>query len=206
MLKSILLAGALMVTSNFMPTSSVTVPTIIASTLPASAPALKSAVEVAHPTAPNTNAVKTYLPTDQAEEREFIDRVNGERTSRGLNALILDPLLVKVARGHSREMCDLDYFDHHSPTQGICTPMDRYLAGLHSTGQGTPSYLLVGENIYYCSESNATYNVEFGHQALMNSPGHRANILEPRFAKIGVGIYRNARGEFWVTEMFMKDR
>ena len=36
----------------------------------------------------------------------------------------------------------------------------------------------------------------------MNSPGHRANILEPRFTKIGVGLYRNSEGRFWVTEMF----
>ena len=39
----------------------------------------------------------------------------------------------------------------------------------------------------------------------MDSPGHRANILEKRFTKIGLGVYRNARGEFWVTEMFSRD-
>jgi uncharacterized protein YkwD len=40
----------------------------------------------------------------------------------------------------------------------------------------------------------------------MNSPGHRANILEPRFQRIGVGVYQNAQGEFWVTEMFLRDQ
>jgi uncharacterized protein YkwD len=102
-------------------------------------------------------------------------------------------------------MCDLNYFDHHSPTPGITTPMDRFLKGLSDTGQPTPDYLLVGENIYYCSVFNDHYNVNYGHQALMNSPGHRANILEPRFTKIGVGVYQDAGGQFWVTEMFLRD-
>ena len=140
------------------------------------------------------------------EESEYIQRVNAERVSRGLNALTVDPLLVQIARGHSQEMCDLNYFDHHSPTAGQITPMDRYVKGLHDSGVDTPPYLLVGENIFYCSVFNDTYNVAYGHQALMNSPGHRANILEPRFARIGVGTYQDAHGQFWVTEMFLKDQ
>jgi uncharacterized protein YkwD len=215
MLNSLLLAGVLLVTSNFMPGPSVTKPTLIAASTPSTgAPVLKRTFNFIKPSH-SSATVETFLPTDEEqpdsadgllpEEREFIRRINEERTSRGLNALSLDPLLVQIARGHSREMCDLNYFDHISPTQGLHSPMDRYLSGLHAMDQGTPNYLLVGENIYYCSESNSTYNVEYGHQALMNSPGHRANILEPRYEKVGVGIYRNARGEFWVTEMFMKD-
>ncbi len=215
MLKSILLAGVLLVTSNFMPSSSVSVPTVIAAEQPAAVRphalplvATKDALEDARPTvslaslrwpAPEGDVSEALAP----EEREFIARINTERTARGLNALTLDPLLVVTARGHSREMCDRDYFDHHSPTPGIETPMDRYLTSLHESGSPTPRYVLVGENIYYCSETTDTYNVEFGHRALMNSPGHRANILEPRFGKVGVGVYRNARGEFWVTEMFL---
>jgi uncharacterized protein YkwD len=217
MLKSILIAGVLLVTSNFMPSSPITVPTIIAAnTHSVSMPAVQTNVKIIQSARSLPATVKTFLPTDDAmpdptdgllpEEREFIGRVNDERTSRGLNALELDPLLVQVARSHSREMCDLNYFDHHSPSQDLRTPMDRFLNGLRTIGQSTPDYVLVGENIYYCSESSETYNVEFGHQALMNSPGHRANILEPRFAKIGVGIYRDAKGQFWVTEMFLRDQ
>ncbi len=141
-----------------------------------------------------------------AEEQAFVELVNGERTRRGLCSLTVDPLLVRTARAHSREMCDRDYFDHHSPTPGLSTPMDRYLSSLNDIGADTPDYLLVGENIYYCSISSDVYNVDYGHRALMNSPGHRANILEPRFQKIGLGVYRNAKGEFWVTEMFSRDQ
>ena len=83
--------------------------------------------------------------------------------------------------------------------------MDRYLLTLHVAGGKTPDYLLVGENIYYCSVFNDIYNVDYSHRAFMESPGHRANILEPRFTKIGLGVYRSAGGAFWVTEMFTRD-
>ena len=158
--------------------------------------------------APASAPVQTAPASPDAlspEEQEFVERVNAERTERGLNALAVDPLLVRTARAHSREMCARDYFDHYSPTPGLNTPMDRYLKGLHDAGGSPPESLLIGENIYYCSVFNDSYNVEYGHRALMNSPGHRANILEKRFTKIGLGVYRNARGEFWVTEMFSRD-
>ena len=219
MLKSVLLAGFFLVTSNFMPASPVGTPTVVAANIDSNAPrfAASNNIVVAKAPTPLAAQIRARLNLDSPEteatpdalapeEREFIERINGERTERGLNALSLDPLLVLVARSHSREMCDRNYFDHHSPTPGLTTPMDRYLHGLKANRMDTPRYLLVGENIYYCSISSDTYNVAYGHQALMNSPGHRANILEPRFGKIGVGVFRDAQGEFWVTEMFMKDR
>ncbi len=193
-----------------MPSSSVTSPTVVAANITPIVAVPQTVMAHVKPSAGQAGTFRvSFNPeagdTLQPEEAEFIARINQERTSRGLNALSLDPTLVTTARGHSHEMCARDYFDHHSPTPGICTPMDRYLSTLHSDGYKTPNYLLVGENIYYCSESTDTYNVAYGHQALMNSPGHRANILEPRFAKVGVGVFRNEQGEFWVTEMFLKN-
>jgi uncharacterized protein YkwD len=155
-------------------------------------------------TSPNTVLPALQSPLASAEQ-QFIDRINTERTSRHLNALVPDLRLTKTARGHSQEMCDRDYFDHQSPTAGITTPMDRYLRALSADSVTPAGSLMVGENIYYCSQFDSTYNVDYAHKALMNSPGHRANILEPRYTKIGVGIYQNSKGEFWVTEMFLRD-
>ena len=140
-----------------------------------------------------------------ADEREFVNRINAERTERGLYALTPDPILVQTARSHSWDMCARGYFSHVTSAAGGHTPMDRYLSTLHAGGQATPGYLLVGENIYYCSLSRPGHDVLLGHQALMNSPGHRANILDPRFARVGVGIYRDPSGQIWVTEMFLRD-
>ncbi len=144
-------------------------------------------------------------PQEEREEADLIAAINNERTQRGIGPLTEDPLLNVTARTHSREMCSLSYFDHHSPTAGIQTPMDRYLVGLRAWGEGKPEAALVGENIFYSSATDAVYNVAYAHVCLMHSPGHRANILEPRFTKVGVGLYRDAQGRFWVTEMFLRD-
>ncbi len=190
---SLLLAGLLWTTANTAPLSPVALP---------AAPVQAAAVVRTLP------AVKVAAFTESAETQElaFVALINAERAERGLSTLSLDPMLTETARAHSEEMCSADYFNHHSPTPGLSSPMDRYLSASRQLGLPQPEYLLVGENIYYCSVYNDIYNVDYAHRALMASPGHRANILEARFAKIGVGIYRDAKGEFWVTEMFSRDR
>jgi uncharacterized protein YkwD len=129
------------------------------------------------------------------DEWRFLDLLNRERAARHLTELKPDPLLVEVARAHSREMYEKNYFDHVSPTPGERTPMDRYLHALHHR----PAHACVGENLFYCS----IVDVERGHRALMNSPGHRGNILYAPFRRGGIGIYKSENGEFWVTEMFL---
>jgi uncharacterized protein YkwD len=134
-----------------------------------------------------------YVETD--EERRFVELVNLERRKRGLNELTIEPLLIKVAREHCREMQEKAYFNHNSPTVALKTPMDRYLKAIYTR----PEYACVGENLFYCS----IVDVQRGHNAFMNSPTHRDNVLFPRYEKIGVGIVKNERGEFWVTQMFL---
>ena len=131
------------------------------------------------------------------EEQRFTNLVNSERAANGLKVLELDTLLVQVGRNHAKEMCDKNYFNHMSPTPRLKTPLDRYLASI----QTRPGRLSLGENLFYCS----IVDVNRGHMCLMESPGHRANILNPKFDRIGVGVYKSPSGEFWVTEMFISD-
>ena len=81
-----------------------------------------------------------------------------------------------MARDHSLEMFQLDYFSHNSPTSG--SPFDR----MHAAGI---PFGVAGENLAYAP------NVDIAHQGLMNSPGHRANILRPEFGHIGIGVIRS---------------
>ena len=199
MLGSLLLTGLVWASAVAAPLSPVALPG------PAAAQARTAALAV-RPASAVSVATLTAEDGAEAQERAFVVLINAERAERGLSVLSLDPLLTETARAHSEEMCTADYFDHHSPTPGLSSPMDRYLSSSRQLGLPQPEYLLVGENIYYCSVCNDIYNVDYAHRALMASPGHRANILESRFAKIGVGVHRNARGEFWVTEMFDRDR
>ena len=139
------------------------------------------------------------------DEEDLVAAINTERAERGLGTLSLDPVLCEAARAHSREMCDLNYFAHQSPTPGDDTPIDRYLDELHTDGEPRPASAMVGENIFYASVTNSVYDADYAHRRLMASPDHRKNILEPRFTKVGVGLYRAPTGRFWVTEMFLRD-
>jgi len=170
---------------------------------PAGAADTSSAVP---PEAPaNVPAPSTRVPSIPALEQELIEHVNRERTARGLHPLAPDATLTAAARAHSREMSELGYFDHRSPTAGLEMPMDRFLRAVADGGGKITTDLLLGENIYHVSEYNHYFDVAFGHRAIMNSPSHRAAILEPRYIKVGVGAYQDARGELWTTQMFLRD-
>ncbi len=149
----------------------------------------------------------TLDPEQEAarEEQDLVRAINTERTARGLEPLLPDPVLNEAARAHSQEMCRLNYFAHRSPTHGDETPVDRYLDELHADGADRPARALVGENIFYASVTSDFYGVSYAHRSLMASASHRENILEPRFTKVGVGLYRDPGGRFWVTEMFLRD-
>ena len=113
------------------------------------------------------------LAADPVAERQMLDLVNEERASAGLRPLIWDERLLPVARQHSEEMFRLKYFAHTSPVSG--TPFDR----LKSAGI---AYSRAGENLAYAQ------SVSVAHRGLMQSPGHRENILRPEFTHIAIGV------------------
>jgi uncharacterized membrane protein required for colicin V production len=97
-----------------------------------------------------------------------------------------DEPLLQVARSHSAEMFELHYFAHNSPVTG--SPFDR----LRRAGIG---FVVAGENLAYAP------NVQIAHEGLMNSPGHRANILRPEFGRVGIGAIRSQlRGTMFSQE------
>ncbi|MGB9812938.1 MAG: CAP domain-containing protein [Thermovenabulum sp.] len=107
------------------------------------------------------------------DEKLMLDLVNKERVKAGLKPLEVDMRLVDISRKKSKDMIEKNYFSHISPTYG--SPFD----ALKNAGI---SYRYAGENIA------GAPTVEKAHEALMNSPGHRANILNPNFNKVGIGI------------------
>lgn len=135
-------------------------------------------------------------------EANMLRRVNEVRRRMKLGELRLDPLLAEVARAHSLEMRDKNYFAHESPTPGLVNPIDRYRVVFRKT----PA--IVAENIYR-SWSTARKpvtetDIVRGHNALLNSPGHRKNLLEPRVTHIGIGMVQNSNGDIWLTQMFSR--
>ena len=119
-------------------------------------------------------------------EEEVIRLVNEERVKNGLHTLTADWELSRVARYKSQDMKDNNYFSHTSPVYGSPFTMMKNF-GI--------SYRSAGENIAKGQRTpQAVVN------AWMNSSGHRANILNASYKKIGVGYV--AGGHYW-TQMFI---
>ncbi|MBQ3115360.1 MAG: SafA/ExsA family spore coat assembly protein [Clostridia bacterium] len=120
-------------------------------------------------------------------ENEVIRLVNEMRAKNGLNPLTADWELSRVARYKSQDMKDNNYFSHTSPVYG--TPFNM----IKNFGI---SYKSAGENIAKGQKTpQAVVN------SWMNSSGHRANILNSSYTKIGVGYV--ADGNYW-TQMFIR--
>lgn len=109
---------------------------------------------------------------DQTSEGMMVNLVNKERTSRGFKALVADLKLRDIARAHSVDMLKRGYFSHYSP-EGLSVADRTLNAGI--------DFLVIGENLAYAP------SVELAHQGLINSEGHRANILSKDYGKIGIG-------------------
>ena len=105
-------------------------------------------------------------------EEEMLRLVNEERTRAGVPTLVMDERLRELARAHSRDMFQRGYFSHYTPDR--LSPFDRM-------DQFGIRYLTAGENLALAPTTQAAM------RGLMNSPGHRANILSPSFRRIGIG-------------------
>jgi uncharacterized protein YkwD/uncharacterized membrane protein required for colicin V production len=113
-------------------------------------------------------------PTPDPEaEQGMLDLVNRERTQRGLPALEMDAELRLVARAHAADMFARGYFAHDTPDG--TDPFERMRAANIIFG-------LAGENLALAP------SLLIAHEGLMNSPGHRANILNGGFRKVGIGV------------------
>ena len=129
-------------------------------------------------------------PTSQiksAEQRAF-DLLNADRRANGLPSLKLNGSLVVLAENYGKDMIKRNYFSHYNP-EGQ-SPFDR----MRKHGI---NYRYAGENLAI----NRT--VDAAEKALMNSPGHRANILNPNYTEVGVGVSYDTRGSVYVVQEFI---
>jgi len=114
--------------------------------------------------------------------QQVLDIVNQERSKAGLKPLTMNDKLSKVAMAKAQDMYNNNYFDHQSPTYG--SPFDM----MKSFGV---TYNSAGENIAKGQSSPTEVMNQW-----MNSPGHRANILNSGFTQIGIAYYNKE----WVQE------
>jgi uncharacterized protein YkwD len=115
---------------------------------------------------------KNVLPDSQAEQYMF-KLINKERVSRGIGELVFDNQLRDLGRLHCKDMFGRGYFSHYTP-EGL-SPFDR----MDETGI---IYNSAGENLALAP------GTDIAMQGLMNSLGHKANILSSNFGRVGVGV------------------
>jgi len=128
----------------------------------------------------------TFQPMPVLED-QLLNLVNGERAKRGLRILVKDDRLQVAARNHAADMFTRGYFSHNTP-DGI-DPFQRMK-------QIGIIYRSAGENLAH------SYSLDSAHTGLMNSPGHRENILNTHFGKIGIAVLGSDTKGLMVVQEF----
>lgn len=134
----------------------------------------------------NTPENKPEADKELTFAEQVVELVNQERTKAGLSAVTLDQNIASAALVRAKEI--ETSFSHTRPNGS------KFSTAL--TEQGV-TFKGAGENIAWGQKSP-----EAVMQAWMNSEGHRANILNKNFTKIGVGYYQNAAGRNFWTQLF----
>ena len=130
--------------------------------------------------------VATPRPRPELEAR-MLELVNGERVAAGLRPLVADSEITQVARQHSVDMFARGYFAHVTP-EGR-DPFERMR-------EANVRFVTAGENLALAP------TLQIAHTGLMHSPGHRANILQRDFGRVGIGIMDGGIHGLMVTQDF----
>ncbi|MEU7059637.1 CAP domain-containing protein [Streptomyces sp. NPDC046197] len=170
-------------------TPSATPTTSAPSTKPAPAPAKTKEPKIPPPRKGPKAPAKTQGPAkvtaEAAAEAEVLRLVNQERAKVGCSPVAANSTLTDLAETFSKAMAVQDFFDHTDPSGA--SPWDRAAKlGISNLG---------GENIAR-GQADAAAVMD----AWMNSPGHRANILNCDFKTLGVGVHFGPGGPWWTQD------
>jgi len=153
---------------------------------PATAPS--TTVPSGVPSNPNNKSFK-YM---EAVEKDILIYVNQERAKAGLNPLTWEEQMRPIARYKSNNMLQYNYFEHNTPSLNNASPMD---LAIKYFKYNTNSY---GENLFYSQGyAESTTTAKYLVDQWMNSPGHRANILNGSWTKMSAGVVFSSQGN-WV--------
>lgn len=134
-------------------------------------------------------ATATSASASPSEESAFVAGVNQARAAVGLPALTVDSELISLARGWTNQMKD-----------GVCGE-DKHICHANPISAGlSQDWAKLGENVGTGPDVNSVMD------AFIASPGHYANIVDPEFTHIGVGVIRDPDNpaRLYTTHRFMK--
>ncbi|WP_227394707.1 CAP domain-containing protein [Jeotgalibacillus aurantiacus] len=130
-------------------------------------------------------------PSAELEEGfkyQLFDLTNAARVVHGQSVLEWDEAISGTAKKHSTDMAENNFFSHDN-LEGQ-SPFDRM-------DEDGIDYAIAGENLAY-----GQYSSVFAHEGLMNSLGHRENILKSDYAYLGIGVDFNEDSQPFFTELF----
>jgi uncharacterized protein YkwD len=128
-----------------------------------------------------TIIVALLLTSCTEQQIDLMDRVNATRVENNLPALTPHPSAMAKAQAWAETMAADGNLRHSELSDGV-----------------TGDWLVIGENVGYSGD------IATVHQAFLDSPGHRANILDARFNWIGTGYAEGADGRIWVSQVFVQ--
>lgn len=135
-----------------------------------------------------------FLPRSlRTMEWKMLKLLNRDRKDHGLKKLKMQEDLRNVARKHSKDMARKDYFEHENILGE--TPFDRL-------DKARITDVIAGENL--AKIRGYQMPVQRAEIGLMNSPGHRANILKPEYNCVGIGVVKGDDQSFYFTQNFAK--
>lgn len=144
------------------------------------------------------------MPRHSANEQYLLELINADRAKAGAQPLAFDNDLSEAAEGHSKWMLAADVFSHTGSGGSSSTQR------MKAAGYALQGSWATGENIAWATTRAPTGyqdEVKLLHTNLMNSSGHRANLLNPNFREVGLGVevgdYRG-RSSAFVTQDFAK--
>ena len=139
------------------------------------------------------DAAVQAAPMANALELALVDAVNADRAGNGLGPVAYDPRLLAIARRRAADQVPLPQLSHYDVAgQVVVAPL---LAAARI------DYELAGENLARLPGPDATA-VARAEEALMRSPGHRANILQARFDALAVGAIADESGRIIFAQIF----
>ncbi len=123
---------------------------------------------------------------DQVAERQLVQLLNQERARQGLSSLKVDDRLTQAARAHSPLMAQAKQLSHQMPGE---PGLSKRLAATKLRSNDD------AENVAY------DYSVPAVHDGWLHSPGHRENMLSPKYNVVGIGVVKSG-DVYWVTADF----
>lgn len=126
-------------------------------------------------------------------ERRAFELINQRRENCGLAPLKWSDDVARIARLHSENMANFNFFSH--------TGVDGMMVNDRADFLGIRKWQAIGENIAY--NQGFENPVEFAVERWMKSPKHRDNLLSSRWKESGIGVAVTANGTYYFTEVFL---